>query len=253
MTLTKEKQAILLKREGLGHTLDGIDARRVLIQTNLDYIEGKYDHWTETQFQVLISSLQSHVDACHEQAKKKSERAKTLLAVPVKTTSVVRVVESEPVEEKPATPGHHYASKSKGYKDGLKASFGADKTKAVSDAPRVYRATPSSLFKAKIREVQEKVVRESPMLVSTTGESWERVYTLAIGKRVYRVSTRVMAKSDRYLRIDLVSGRKAKGDTFLDGLRVCSAGQDSRKSCWQGSHHDFKELQKTFPSVRLGK
>ena len=106
MKLTKEKQAILLKREGLGHTLDAIDARRILIQTSLDHVEGKYDHWTEEQFQVLRSSLQNHVDLCHERAKEKNERAKTLLAAPVKPgSSVVRVV--EPVEEKPSVvPGH---------------------------------------------------------------------------------------------------------------------------------------------------
>ena len=91
------------------------------------------------------------------------------------------------------------------------------------------------------------------MLIPAKGESWERVYTLSIGKRVYRVSTRDKSKYDRYLRIDLVKGRKAKGDKFLDGLRVCSAGQNSRKKCWQGTPEDFRALREMFPTVRLGK
>ncbi len=191
-----------------------------------------------------LNAMDYQIQACKAQRAGNSDLAEALLkvaetllsqrvqAAPVKTTSVVRVVESEPVEEKPSTPGHYYASKSKGYRDGLKASFGAVKP---SPSPE--------LVKVKTKPEPSP----SPELIPTKGLSWERVYTLAIGKRIYRVSTRTNSQANRYVRIDLVSGRRAKADTFLDGLRVCSAGKGSRKSCWQGSYRDWTELKAQFP------
>jgi len=231
MTLTKENQAKLLRAESLGHTLQAIDGRKVLTQARLDREQGKYDHWNLEQFQTLEDSLQKHIDACHKQAMQKSERAKTLRAAPVKPSSVVRVVESSPVEEKPVVPGHHYAAKSEGYKEGLKASF-----RAVKPSPEP----------VKVKTKPEP--SPSPMLIPSKGEHWESVYTLSIGKRVYRVSTRTNSQANRFLRIDLISGRRAKSDKkFLDGLRVCSAGQNTRKKCWQGTFDNWTELKEQFP------
>ena len=236
MTLTKEYQAKLLNAESLGHTLQAIDGRKVLTQARLDREQGKYDHWTLEQFQTLEDSLQKHIDACHKQAMQKSERAKTLRVAPVKPESVVRVVEASPVEEKPsAVPGHYYASKSEGFREGLKASF-----RAVKPSPS---PEPSPV---KVKTKPEP--SPSPMLIPSKGEYWESVYTLTLGKRVYRVSTRTNSQENRFLRIDLVSGRRAKSDNkFLGGLRVCSAGQNTRKKCWQGTLDNWTELKEQFP------
>lgn len=246
------QQIATLRDESLEYQYRAIDTRKALKQTEEKFANGGYDHWHVDSYRSLVRSLHRTICEYADKsaailAKMDKLKAQVVTAAPVKPESAVRVVESspEPVEEKPSTPGHHYAAKSEGFREGLKASFRAVKP---SPEPVKVKTKPESF-----RAIQEKTVRESPMLVPTKGESWERVYTLAIGKRVYRVSTRENSKYDRYLRIDLVSGRRAKSDKFLDGLRVCSAGQGSRKKCWQGTPEDFRTLRETFPNVRLGK